>query len=403
MADPLANVRLALFLTRGMSLRAWDEIGLLDREAAPYRRLERMLRRVMFVTYGDRQDLAYAARLGGIRVHCNRWRASPQLYERYLTKVMPWSWRGPVVVKSNQVQGAEIALAAARRRGKPFIARCGYLPSDNMERSHGADSPETKRAQALERHVFSAADRVVVTTTTMRETVIRRYQLQADGVRVIPNYVDTSLFAPSGDESRRANQVLYVGRLDEEKNPRALLAAIEGMDVELVMVGKGSQGEALHREASERRLRVRFLGNVPNQELPRLLNSSAALVMPSLIEGHPKALLEGMACAVPVIGTNVPGIRELLIHRVTGLLCEPSPESLRTAIKDVLGHRQLGARLGAAARSYVADRFSLERVVDMELALLDEVAMEIRTPQLLASGAEPTALVRPQGSRRLLS
>ncbi|HET9846616.1 MAG TPA: glycosyltransferase family 4 protein [Nitrospira sp.] len=403
MADPLANVRLALFLTRRMSLRAWDEIGLLDREAAPYRRLERMLRGVMFVTYGDRQDLAYAARLGGMRVHCNRWRASPQLYERYLTKVMPWSWRGPVVVKSNQVQGAEIALAAARRRGKPFIARCGYLPSDNMERSHGADSPETKRAQALERHVFSAADRVVVTTTTMRETVIRRYQLRADGVRVIPNYVDTSLFAPSGDESRRPNQLLYVGRLDEEKNPGALLAAIEGMDVELVMVGKGSQGEALHREASERRLRVRFLGNVPNQELPRLLNSSAALVMPSLIEGHPKALLEAMACAVPVIGTNVPGIHELLIDRVTGLLCEPSPESLRTAIKDVLNHRQLGARLGAAARSYVADRFSLERVVDMELALLDELAMEIRTPQLLASGAEPTALVRPQGSRRLLS
>ena len=402
MPDPLTNVCLALFLTRGMSLRAWDDIGLLDREAAPYRRLEPMLRRVMFVTYGDRQDLTYAPRLGGIRVLCNRWRVSPQLYERYLTKAMPWSWRGPVVVKSNQVQGAEIALEAARRRGKPFIARCGYLPSDNMERSRGADSPEAKRAQALEHHVFSEADRVVVTTTTMREKVIRRYQLRADRVRVIPNYVDTSLFAPSSDESRRPNQLLYVGRLDEEKNPRALLAAIEGMDVELVMVGKGSQGEALQREASERRLRVRFLGNVPNQELPQLLNSSAALVMPSLIEGHPKALLEAMACGVPVIGTNVPGIRELLIHRVTGLLCEPCPESLRTAIKEVLDHRQLGVRMGGAARSYVADRFSLERVVDMELALLDEMAMEIRRTHLLASGSEPTTLVRSQGSRKFL-
>jgi len=402
MADPLASVCLALFLTRRMSLRAWDKIGLLDREAAPYRRLQPMLRRVMFVTYGDRLDLFYAARLGGIRVQCNRWRASSQLYEWYLTKAMPWSWRGPVVVKSNQVQGAEIALEAARRRGKPFIARCGYLPSDNLERSHGADSPEAKRAQALERHVFSAADRVVVTTMTMREKVIRGYQLRADRVRVIPNYVDTSLFAPSSDESRRAKPLLYVGRLDEEKNPRTLLAAIEGMDVELIMVGKGSQEEALHREASERRLRVRFLGNVPNQELPRLLNSSAALVMPSLIEGHPKALLEAMACAVPVIGTNVPGIRELLIHRVTGLLCEPCPESLRTAIKEVLDHRQLGARMGAAARSYVTDRFSLERVVDMELALLDEVAMESRTTPLLARGAESTALMRAPGSRKLL-
>ncbi len=402
MADPLANVCLALFLTRRMSLRAWDEIGLLDREAAPYRRLEPMLRRVMFVTYGDRQDLFYAARLGRIGVHCNRWRMSPQMYERYLTKAMPWSWRGPLVVKSNQVQGAEIALEAARRRGKPFIARCGYLPSDNMERTYGPDSPEAKNAQALERHVFSAADRVVVTTTAMRENAISRYQLRADRVRVIPNYVDTSLFAPSRDASRRPDQLLYVGRLDEEKNPRALLAAIEGLDVELVMVGKGSQKEALHREASERRLRVRFLGTVPNQELPRLLNSSAALVMPSLIEGHPKALLEAMACGVPVIGANVAGIRELLMDRVTGLLCEPRPESLRTAVKDIMNDHQLAARIGAAARSYVADRFSLERVVDMELALLDEMVAEIRPLRLLATGCGSTALTGAEGSRKPL-
>ena len=53
MGDGLANVRLVLFFTRGLSLRVWDEIGILSREAALYRRLAPVLRRITFVTYGD--------------------------------------------------------------------------------------------------------------------------------------------------------------------------------------------------------------------------------------------------------------------------------------------------------------------------------------------------------------
>jgi glycosyltransferase involved in cell wall biosynthesis len=391
MADALANVRLALFFTEGVSLQVWDGIGMLEREVALYRRLESTLARILFVTYGDRHDRSYSDRLDGIRVHCNRWGMSPPTYRRYLTHALPWTWRGPVVVKSNQVQGADIALAAARRRRKPFIARCGYLPSDFVERSHGPDSLQVKNAQALERHVFSGADRVVVTTAAIRERVINRYQLMPDRVRVIPNYVDTGLFMPERGDVRRAQPLLYVGRLDEEKNPRMLLDALEGLNVELLIVGKGAQGDALRRESAERRLPVRFLGNVPNRELPRLFNGAAAFISPSLIEGHPKALMEAMACGVPVIGTNVPGTRELITDRVTGLLCEPRPECLRAAIKEVLHDHELATRMRMAARSYVAQRFSLDKVVEMELSLLDEVAADFRRPRLVArQGASPS-------------
>lgn len=398
MGDRLANVRLVLFFTRGLSLRVWDEIGILDREAALYRRLASALRRITLVTYGDR-DQIYESRLGGIRVQSNRWRMSARLYERYLTTTLPWSWWGPVVVKSNQMQGADAALAAARLSKKPFIARCGYLPSDNMERAHGNDSPQAKSAQTLEQHVFSGADRIVVTTTAIRHKILHRYQLRPDRVRIIPNYVDIGLFAPTPCEDRRPNRVLYVGRLEEEKNPRALLDAVEGLDVELVMVGQGSLGETLVREAAERRLSVTFLGNVPNRELPRLYNSSAAFVMPSFIEGHPKALLEAMACGRPVIGTNVPGIRELITDRVTGRLCEPHPDSLRAAVRDVLNNESLCVQMGVAARAYVAERFSLDRVVQMEAALLEELAGDAQTAGTLTHGAE-SPLVRPEESRR---
>jgi glycosyltransferase involved in cell wall biosynthesis len=373
MGERLADVRLVLFFTRGLSLRAWDEIGILQRETALYRRLEPALRRITLVTYGDR-DQVYANRLGGVTLQCNRWHLRSHLYERYLRRVLPWSWIGPVVVKSNQVQGADIALAAARLANKPFIARCGYLPSDNMECAHGAGSPQAKQAESLERLVFSGADRVVVTTDAIRQKIFHRYQLRPECVRVIPNYVDTELFAPAPSQERRPNRLLYVGRLDAEKNPRALFEAVEGMDAELVMVGKGSLAEGLAREAAERRLPVRFLGNLPNHELPRLLNSATAFVMPSLIEGHPKALLEAMACGVPVIGTNVAGIRQLIRHRETGYLSDCSPDGLRSAIGQVLADRGLRCRMGMAARAYIEEQFSLEKILDLETSLLDEVS-----------------------------
>jgi glycosyltransferase involved in cell wall biosynthesis len=398
MSDRLANLRLMVFFTRGLSLRVWDEIGILDREAALYRRLAPALDRITFVTYGD-QDRSYARRLGGIRVQSNRWGLSRTRYEQYVQKVLPWSWIGPVVIKSNQVQGADIAMAAARLGKKPFIARCGYLPSDNIERTHGADSQQAKDACALERQVFAGADRVVVTTPAIRHSILRRYHVPPERVRVIPNYVDTTLFTPDPGDAPRPNRLLYVGRLEEEKNPRALLNAVEGLPVELVMVGKGSLGATLRREAAERRLPVTFLGNLPNTDLPRLYNSSAAFVLPSFIEGHPKALLEAMACGRPVIGTNVQGIRELITDHVTGILCEPHPDSLRAAVRAVLNDTSLRTRMGAAARAYVTDRFSLERVADLESALLEEMTANLHMAGGLPNRAE-SRLPWPEGIRR---
>src|SRR5690349_15712332 len=109
MGDRLSQMRMVLFFTRGLSLRVWDEIGILEREAAIYRRLQPALRRITFITYGDR-DHVYRTRLGGIRIRSNRWAMPGPFYERYLTSVLPWSWSGPMVVKSNQMQGAEIAM-----------------------------------------------------------------------------------------------------------------------------------------------------------------------------------------------------------------------------------------------------------------------------------------------------
>jgi glycosyltransferase involved in cell wall biosynthesis len=368
----LRRVNLVLFFTRGVSLRTWESVGSLEREVALYRTLRPHLGTITFVTYGDARDLRYTDQLDGIRIICNRFRLPEPWYIRLLPLLYPSLGQGIVVFKSNQVPGASRALQAARRAGKRFIARCGYLPSHIATWSDGADSARTKRMQRMEAAVLQAADRVVVTTPAMRQTIIERYKVEPDRIRIIPNYVETERFKPSPD-SRQPNLLCFVGRLHEQKNLMALLDAINGLNVELNIIGGGDLQKKLVAKVQEERLSVHFLGNIPNTDLPAYLNRASLFILPSHIEDHPKALLEAMACGLPVIGTDVPGIREVICHRDTGYLCGTSPREIRAAIQDVLGNQEMCDRMGSNAREYVVKHCALETVKEMEIELLREL------------------------------
>lgn len=372
----LKQFSLLLFFTEGLSLSTWDHKGIFEREVALYRYLQNRGFQVIFITYGGQNEITYEKRLNGIRILCNRWGLPRSWYIWLLIHFYPLLWRGPLIFKSNQVKGAKVALLAAQRSGKPFIARCGYLLSFNMAQKYGYSSPQAQSARALEAYLFTRADRVVVTTPNMRQMVIENYKLSMDKVKVIPNYVDTNLFKPNPNNSRVPRRICYIGRLVVEKNLFALLEAVKGLDVELLIIGDGNLKDKLITKAQNENIPVRFLGNQPNTVLPQYLNSSEIFILPSLYEGHPKALLEAMACGLPVIGTNVPGIRELIQHCETGYLCGTSPEEIRIAIQDVLNDRELRTRMGRNAREFVVENFSLEQIVEMEIDLLNSLIQE---------------------------
>ena len=368
------NAHLVLFFTRGVSLRTWDQMGMFEREVAIYRRLQERGVQVSFVTYGDAIDLRYADRIPGICILCNRWGLSPKRYERWLPFLHGRHlWRAGIY-KTNQTNGADVALRAARLFRKPLIARCGYMWSSlARSRSGGDDSSEVKVASSLERKVFTSADGVVVTTPVMKKYVVETYALPPAKVRVIPNYVLSDIFLPRFNSSSNRHRICFIGRISPEKNPMGLLEATYGLDVELVMIGDGPLSEKLRAKAKDTGVNLCLMGNLPHHELARYLNEADIFVLPSPHEGHPKTLLEAMACGRPVIGTNVPGIREIIRHRETGYLCGTSPEEIRLAIQDVLADADLRDRMGRNAREFVVENFALERMVEMELALLQEL------------------------------
>ena len=369
----LKDVRLILFFTWGMSLKKWDEVGMLEREVEIYRRLRPHLGSIAFFTYGDESELRYAPRVDGIKVLCNRWGLPTRIYAR-LAPFLYWrQMREADIFKTNQANGAEVALLAKRLFQKEMIARCGYMWSLFAERRHGPDSGQAQAARSTEGRVFQAAECVVVTTESMKCNVVKRYQLSEGKVTVIPNYVLTEQFKPASESNNKLGQICFIGRLVEPKNLFALLEAVKNLDVELVIIGGGHLREPLEAKARDEGIKVIFLGNRPYTELSVHLNRAELFILPSLYEGHPKTLLEAMACGRPVIGTDVPGIRELIEHRQTGFLCGTSPAEIRAGIQEVLRDEQLKAKMGRQAREFVVENFSIDRIFELELNLLQSL------------------------------
>jgi len=232
---------------------------------------------------------------------------------------------------------------------------------------------EAARADTLERRVFRAARRVVVTTPAMARYVESRHGVSARNVRVIPNYVLTDQFSPDETEPV-ANRLCFVGRLSEEKNLTSLVKALAGLEAELFLIGDGPLRRDLQGLATALDVRVSFLGNRPHLALPSILRQCSIFLLVSPHEGHPKALLEAMSCGLAVIGADAPGIRELIRHGETGWLCGTDPESIREAVRNLMARPELRASMGRNAREYVLENFSLERILDLELSMLQEVA-----------------------------
>ena len=370
---PMLPIRMVVFMTRGMSFEAWDRAGTFTREIALYQILRLHVADIAFLSYGSTDDQALAGRRQTPPILSNRWQLGSNLYSVAAPLLHARAMRQATVFKTNQLNGAWSAAIAKRLFRKKLIVRCGYVWSDFYAR---LDHPawKVRLARRLERWVVRQADRLIVATDADRRRLVSLHRLDADKVAIIPNYIDTERFRPMPEVEKAPGLICFIGRLEEQKNPLALLEAIRGFaGVRLAMVGEGSLRPILEQRAREWRLPVEWLGIVPHERLPEILNRAQLFILPSHFEGHPKALLEAMACGLPVIGARSPGIEELLVHRETGYLCGTSAQEIRAAIAEVLADAALARHMAEQARGYVEMACSLDKVVQEELALLADL------------------------------
>jgi glycosyltransferase involved in cell wall biosynthesis len=372
MIEP-AQTHLVLFLSRATPLNRWAQMGILERELAIYKALERSLAKISIVSSGRKDECLYLNADTNIKILYNTWNLSANLYS-LLAPMLHWqSLRQASVYMTNQMDGAWTALIAGLLYHKPVIARAGYLWAE-LNRQSGGRGIKAFLIDLLQALAFRQANKVFLTSQDMARNVSHKYQIPNKRISVIPNYVDTELFRPMPEETALPQRICYTGRLDAVKNLSSLILALKGIpEPELVLLGEGDQRQALEQLAAQNQVEVIFKGAIPNNQVPIEINRAQVFVLPSLSEGHPKALIEAMACGAAVLGTDVPGIRGLIQHEINGLLCQTDPASLREGIRRLLNDSGLRKTLGASARRYTTDNFALTKVAELELEQIMEV------------------------------
>lgn len=358
-------MKLTLFFTEGVSLQTWDRVGILDREIKPYNKLAGLIDRIYFITYGDKNDLKYAEKLAkNIIILPKKINLPNRLYSLLIPFFHRKELKEADIYKTNQMLGSWSAVLGKIFFRKKLIVRCGYqLSLSPLNWQMGFF--KKMLAGLIEYVSYKMADHIIITSNSARDYIMRRYKIIADKIEVLSNYVDVDLFK-AVEAQKIKNSIVYVGRLGEEKNLMSFFEAMVGLDVTLIIFGTGSQEVKLKQYVQENNLHVEFRGNIPNNQLPEELSKYEIFILPSLYEGNPKVLLEAMACALPVVGTNVRGIREIIRHKENGYLCEISSNSIKNAIIKVLGDEELKIKMGKNARQYIEENCALDKIIERE-------------------------------------
>lgn len=163
-------MRIVLFMTRGMSLAAWEKNGSLERELALYAELAKYGCKTTIISWGDKQDKIIADRYSWLKVCANTWNLSQQRYEQLMPVLHAAHLIRADLIKSNQANGADCAWRCARLWQKPFIARCGYIWS---QLSADMGKSDVYQAQKIEQEIYQNCTIGITTTNNGKEYLIK--------------------------------------------------------------------------------------------------------------------------------------------------------------------------------------------------------------------------------------
>ncbi|HXH27026.1 MAG TPA: glycosyltransferase, partial [Candidatus Acidoferrum sp.] len=196
----------------------------------------------------------------------------------------------------------------------------------------------------IQKMVLQGARAVIALSPDQKRLIEKRYHKKPEDVLFLPNGVSEQYLA-IGRKAREPHfplRLLFVGRLAAQKRVDRLIEALQRCTapVELHIAGDGEERQALKSLVGQCNLRnVVFHGALGGRALADMYRRCDVLVMPSDREGMSLVMLEAMAAGLPVIGSNVPGLREHLAD--TGVLVNnPSPETFARAIDLFYLHRQ---------------------------------------------------------------
>ena len=235
------------------------------------------------------------------------------------------------------------------------------------------------RNRWLSRRVYTTlADHVMTTSQKITDHFQQLFQLPPDRVSTVSTGVDVHLFSPSGPQTSLWPEtehpewpvigmvsVLRRGKGHKTFVEAARLLRDAGLSAHFVIVGEGLSRPMVEQHVAELHVGdyVKLLGH--HEDVPAVLRSLDALVIPSLHEGIPQVGLQALACQTPVVGSNVGGIPEIIRPGETGRLF-PAGEAaaLASAVRETLEDPAATRAMTERGRTMVVANHSLEDMLN---------------------------------------
>jgi glycosyltransferase involved in cell wall biosynthesis len=302
-----------------------------------------------------------------------RWKLDPRAYchlKRHIARLRPdliHTW-----------------MFAANTYGFAAARACGVR---NVVIGQRCVDPWKSRLQlALDRALAKRCRAVVVNSEGVRDFYVR-HGTPSECIQVIPNGVAT----PNPPQTTRSQLLAelelpencrligLVGRFWPQKRVKDAIWAADLLkvirdDAHLLIIGDGPLRDRLRRYRDQVCIRdkVHFLGE--RGDVPRLMPHFDVLWSASAYEGQSNVILEAMASGVPVVATDIPGTRELVVPGETGFLIDVGNRAaLAKNTERLLNDPELSARLGGAARNRVGEEFSVAKMIERHAALYREL------------------------------
>ena len=249
---------------------------------------------------------------------------------------------------------------------------------------------KNKIIQLAYKNMFSQADGIVFENTNDQEFCQRlKLATQGKGKVMISSGVDMKLYSGNSDFSKQPVRLLYASRLIWNKGFQELIDACGklkkcyGNKAQVCVAGEFEIGHPsavpealvkLHHESGV----INYLGAFKSDQMSKIIQDHDVMVLPSYSEGCSKFLMEGAAAAKPLIASDIPGCKEIVVHGHTGLLVKvKDSNALFEAMKSLVESESLRREYGLNARKKAVQEFDQQKLAQSMIGYYQATGLKL--------------------------
>ncbi len=375
---------IGLCMTNNISLKDWQNNGQIYREKLYFKKFLKNGYKINLITFGNNKDLNIVnSKIKIIPLYCNIRKYKNKILNFFLNYWRLNFFRRLIeeidLLKTNQLSSSILAILICIIYKKKILLRIGYEPLMNyktmLTNKYLRNTTTKKNFYQLKLFFlglisYKFSSHIICTSAKQKDFISSRFFISKSKISIVPNWIDTKKFSPLNSQVNR-NGVLFVGRLEPEKNPQILVESMQGINKKLTLIGSGSLKNEIINLAEKYNVEIEIINPVPNNELVNYYQKCSVYVIPSFYEGNPKTLLEAMACGCAVIGSDVVGIKEI-INQERGLLFNDVSE-LKDSIKKLLKDKVKSRLMGNKARKYIEENNNIDKCFNKEISLISKL------------------------------